>query len=104
MPSFPGVDILIALHKTRGGTEIDLFVSPNSDRSEIVGFDVWRKRIPVKLRSPPEKGEANAELEGLLTERLGNEAKVIRGYTTRMKTVFVRISMDETARRLGGSP
>jgi uncharacterized protein (TIGR00251 family) len=98
------VDISIALHQSRGGTEIDLFVSPNSDRSEIVGFDVWRKRITVKLRSPPEKGEANAELEGLLTERLGNEAKVIRGHTTRMKTVLVQISMDETARRLGGSP
>jgi hypothetical protein len=102
MPSFPGVDITIALHRSKEGTEIDLLVSPNSDRSEIVGLDRWRKRLTVKLRSPPEKGEANAELEKLLTDRLGSEAKVIRGHTARMKTALVQISVDEVAERLGG--
>ncbi len=102
MPSFPGVDISIALHRSKAGTEIDLLVSPNSDRSEIVGLDQWRKRLTVKLRSPPEKGEANAELEKLLTEKLGNEAKVIRGHTARMKTALVRISIEEVVEKLGG--
>ena len=73
MPSFAGVDISIALRRSKEGTEIDLLVSPNSGRSEIVGLDQWRKRLTVKLRSPPEKGEANAELEKLLTEKLGSD-------------------------------
>lgn len=102
MPSFPDVDASIALHRSKEGTEIDLLVSPNSDRSEIVGVDQWRKRLSVKLRSPPEKGEANAELEALLTEILDSEVKVIRGHTARMKTALVQIGLDETARRLGG--
>ena len=101
MPSFPGVDISIALHRSKEGTEIDLLVSPNSGRSEIAGLDIWRKRLTVKLRSPPEKGEANAELEKLFTERLGSETKVIRGHTARMKTALVQISMDEVVQRLG---
>ena len=96
------MDISIALHRSKEGTEIDLLVSPNSGRSEIVGVDIWRKRLTVKLRSPPEKGEANAELEKLLTEKLGSETKVIHGHTTRMKTALVQISMDDVARRLGG--
>ena len=102
MPSFPGVDISIALHRSKEGTEIDLLVSPNSDRSEIIGVDAWRKRLTVKLRSPPEKGEANAELEKLLSGILGSEVKVIRGHTARMKTALVQLSVDEVVWKLGG--
>lgn len=102
MPSFPGVDITIALHRSKEGTEIDLLVSPNSGRSEIVGLDRWRKRLTVKLRSPPTKGEANAELEKLLTDKLGSEVKIIRGHTSRMKTALINISVDEVVGKLGG--
>jgi uncharacterized protein (TIGR00251 family) len=101
MPSFPDVDISIALHRSQEGTEIDLLVSPNSDRSEVVDVNVWRKRLAVKLRSPPEKGEANAELEKLLSGILGSEVKVIRGHTARMKTALVQLSVDEVVRKLG---
>jgi len=102
MPSFPGVDITIALHRSKEGTEIDLLVSPNSGRSEIVGLDRWRKRLTVKLRSPPAKGEANAELEKLLTDKLGSEVKIIRGHTSRTKTALTNISVDEVVGKLGG--
>ena len=101
MPSFPDVDISIALHRSKEGTEIDLLVSPNSDRSEVVGLDEWRKRLIVKLCSPPEKGEANAELEKLLSGILGSEVTVIRGHTARMKTALVQLSVDEVVRKLG---
>ena len=103
MPSFAGVDVSIALHRSKEGTEIDLLVSPNSGRSEIVGLDQWRKRLTVKLRSPPEKGEANAELESLLIEKLGSDVTIIRGHTARMKTALVQMSVDDVFRKLGGS-
>lgn len=103
MSSFPDVDISVALHRSKEGTEIDLLVSPSSDRSELVGLDVWRKRLTIKLRSPPEKGEANAELEKLLSGILGSEVAVIRGHTARMKTALVQLSVDEVVRKLGGS-
>jgi uncharacterized protein len=102
MPSFPGVDITIALHRSKEGTEIDLLVSPNSGRSEIIGLDRWRKRLTVKLRSLPAKGEANAELEKLLTDKLGSEVKIIRGHTSRTKTALTSISVDEVVGKLGG--
>jgi len=49
-----------------GGVEIDVLVSPKSGKSEVEGFDEWRNRLVVKLKAPPEKGEANRELVFLL--------------------------------------
>jgi len=70
------------------GVEIDVSVSPKSGRSEVQGFDEWRNRLVVKLRSPPEKGEANRELVELLASEFGAKVEVIRGHTSRMKTVL----------------
>jgi len=77
-------------------------VSPNSGRSEIQGIDVWRRRLVVKLRSPPEKGEANAELEALLTDFFGAKTQVVKGHTNRMKTVIVAAPDDQVRSRLEG--
>ncbi|HVO77527.1 MAG TPA: DUF167 domain-containing protein [Methanomassiliicoccales archaeon] len=71
-----------------GGVEIDVMVSPKSDRTEVRGFDEWRDRLVVKLRAPPEKGEANCELMDILGEELGAKVDVILGHTQRMKTVM----------------
>jgi len=69
-------------------------VSPNSGRSEVQDVDRWRKRLVVRLRSPPEKGAANEELESLLTEFFGARTTVARGHTNRMKTVIVEAGKD----------
>lgn len=70
------------------GVEIDVSVSPKSGRSEVQGFDGWRNRLIVKLKAPPEKGEANRELVELLGVDLGAKVEVIRGHTSRAKTVL----------------
>ena len=71
-----------------GGVEIDVIVSPNSGRSEVQGFDNWRDRLVVKVRAPPDKGEANCELVGLLGDELGAKVEVVFGHTSRTKTVL----------------
>jgi uncharacterized protein (TIGR00251 family) len=96
------VDAKSPVRRTRKGTEVDLLVSPNSGRSEVQGIDAWRGRLTVKLRSPPEKGEANEELESLLTEFFGAEAQVAKGHTSRMKTVVVSTTEEEVLKRLEG--
>jgi uncharacterized protein (TIGR00251 family) len=71
-----------------GGVEIDVLVSPKSGKSEVEGFDEWRNRLVVKLKAPPEKGEANRELVFLLGAALGARIELVRGHTSRTKTVL----------------
>ncbi len=77
------------VREVRSGVEVDVIVSPNASRSEVEGFDPWRGRLVIRLRAPPEKGEANEELRSLLSSLLGAKVEVLKGHTNRMKTVLV---------------
>ena len=71
------------------GIEVDVLVSPRSGRSGIEGIDGWRKRLIVKVRSPPLDGRANKEAEEVLSAAAGCRSSVISGHTSRQKTVFI---------------
>jgi len=76
--------------RARGtGAEVDVSVSPNSGRSGIEGFDKWRKRIVIKVRSPPLDGKANKEVEEILSEITNSQAVIVKGHTSRQKTVLI---------------
>ncbi len=79
-----------SFRETAAGVEVDVIVSPNAARSEIVGFDEWRGRLVIRLRAPPEKGEANEELRSLLGSDLDVAVEVLKGHTSRMKTLLLR--------------
>ena len=52
-----------AIKQTKDGVVIDFEVTPGAKVTVVPsGYSVWRKRIEVKLRAPPEKGRANEEL------------------------------------------
>lgn len=70
-------------------TEIDVLISPGSDRSGMEGFDEWRKRIIIKIRSPPLDGKANKEVESLVRQITGCRAEIIRGHMGRQKTIII---------------
>lgn len=88
------------VRQTNKGVEVDLAVTPNSGRSEVQGVEGWRRRLVVKLRAPPEKGEANAELEALLTDFFGARARVTKGRTSRKKTVTIDAEREKVLRAL----
>jgi uncharacterized protein (TIGR00251 family) len=46
----------------------------------------------VKLKSFPEKGEANLELLKLLKKHFGREVKIKSGFTSRMKVIEVGVN------------
>jgi len=72
-----------------GGVDVDIIVSPRSSRSGPEGIDGWRKRLIVKVRSPPLEGKANKEVEDIFTKAIGFPSVVTSGHTNRQKTVFV---------------
>lgn len=71
------------------GCEIDVLVSPRSNRNGPEGVDEWRRMIILRVRAPPLDGRANKEVEETLTEITGFKSTVIRGQTSRQKTVRI---------------
>ena len=84
------MDISETVRETADGVEVDVTVSPRSDRSGTEGVDEWRKRLTVKVKSPPLDGRANKEVESLFKDITGCKSTVIRGPTSRQKTVMIK--------------
>jgi uncharacterized protein (TIGR00251 family) len=91
------------LRERSGGVEIDIIVSPRADTSAVRGIDPWRNRLVVKVSSPPEGGKANKELCNVLSDFFKADVEVVKGHTSRLKTVFVRLDKASVAFRLKGS-
>ena len=94
------MDVSDASRPADGGLEIDISVSPRSDRSGTEGIDEWRKRLIVRVKAPPLDGRANKEVEELLRKFTGCRSEVIRGQTSRQKTVLVIGDPDQILKRL----
>ncbi len=80
-----------ALHEASGGVLVDVDVRPDADATRITGYNEWRRTVTVDVAAPPQRGEANRELETLFS-RLGGRgcaARVVRGHASRRKTVLV---------------
>jgi uncharacterized protein (TIGR00251 family) len=69
--------------------ELDVLVSPRSNRSGLDGFDEWRKRVILRVRSPPLDGRANKEVESYFREVTGCKSKVTAGMTSHQKIVTI---------------
>ncbi len=52
-------------------------------------------KVKVRLTSPPEKGEANAELVKELSKTLGVGVRILAGHTSRRKRL--EVDMDEAS-------
>lgn len=84
------MDVSDAARTVDGGLEVDVSVSPRSDRSGTEGVDEWRKRLIVRVKAPPLDGRANKEVEDLFRKATGCKCEIVRGQTSRQKTVLVR--------------
>ena len=83
------MDVSEATRAVDGGLEVDVSVSPRSDRSGAEGVDEWRKRLIVRVKAPPLDGRANKEVEEIFKKVTGCRSEIIRGQTSRQKTVLV---------------
>jgi len=90
----PGIYENVNIHdisrQVPGGVEVDIIVSPNSDRQGTDGMNAWRKRLVVRVRSPPLDGKANKEVLEYIENVTGCRSEMIRGHTDRQKTVMIR--------------
>ncbi|HMK46845.1 MAG TPA: DUF167 domain-containing protein [Methanocella sp.] len=96
-----------AIRSTRDGVVIDFEVTPGAKVTVVPNsYSVWRKRIEVKLRSPPEKGRANEELIETLSEIFSvprSHIEITSGATNSRKSIRVHgIKMDTVIEVLRG--
>ncbi|WP_424357817.1 DUF167 domain-containing protein [Methanocella sp. MCL-LM] len=96
-----------AIKVTKDGVVIDFEVTPGA-KSTVVpsGYSVWRKRIEVKLRAPPERGRANEELIEALSGIFNvpsSSIEITSGATNSRKSIKVYgISSDTVITALRG--
>lgn len=88
------------------GDEIlfDVHLVPRASRADLAGWDE-AGRLRARVTSPPVDGAANDALRDLLAEKLGvpgRDVRLVRGETSRDKSIAVRgISLDHFIRILG---
>lgn len=90
-----------ALREASGGVLIDVDVRPGATATRITGYNEWRRSVTVDVAAPPERGAANRALEAFLARLAGPgaRAEVVRGATSRRKTVLVRGPPIDSVRR-----
>ena len=83
-----------------GGVEVHIMVSPNSDRKGADGTNEWRKRLIIRVCSPPLDGKANREAEEFMKELTGCRSEIIKGHANRQKTIMIYGNAEEILRSL----
>ena len=63
--------------------EVDVLVSPRSNRSGPEGYDEWRKRLILRVKAPPLDGRANKEVEETFRQITGFKCEVTSGQLNR---------------------
>jgi len=84
--------------------KIDVRITANAGRNEIVGWQGGR--LKIKVKAPAVEGKANEELLRFLAERLQvrrREIGIERGETAKSKVIWVEgIDEAQLGERLGG--
>ncbi|KYK21669.1 hypothetical protein AYK21_00370 [Thermoplasmatales archaeon SG8-52-2] len=93
------------LKKHGSGITINLFVTPNSDKSKFpAGFNKWRNRIEINVCSKAKDNHANMEVIRVIADFFNKQVKdvyVLTGKKSREKTVLIEdISEKTVSRRL----
>lgn len=84
---------------------LDLYVEPGASVRTLGPYDPWRQRIKARVTAPASEGRANQELALLLADTFGvppKAVRMVRGATTRRKTVLVQgLTVDAAVAVLG---
>lgn len=84
------------IRETDNGILVDIEVSTRSYRFEISGYNQWRERVEIKIKSPPLKGKANKEIVNQFSKLTSRNVKIVSGHKSRFKTLkIMKMSKNE---------
>jgi uncharacterized protein (TIGR00251 family) len=78
-----------AITETGNGILVDIEVSPKSKKFEIIGYNKWREKIEIRIKSVPQKGKANKEIVNEFSDLTGSQVEIISGFKSHHKTLKV---------------
>ena len=87
------------LKRTPNGCQLSVCVQPGASRSEVAGLH--GAELKVRVKAPPVDGKANEALLACLAKLFRvkrSQCELLRGETSRSKTVFVRDLNEALAR------
>jgi len=68
-------------------TGFKVFVRPNSQSNDIIGFDKEKNAYIVKIKAKPENNKANTELIKFLSKVLGRKIGIKSGFKSKVKII-----------------
>ncbi|MGF7119000.1 DUF167 family protein [Methanobacterium oryzae] len=78
-----------AIKEVQDGILVDIEVSPKSKIFKITGYNEWRERIEIRLKSPPLKGKANKEIVNEFSKLTKSDVEIISGLKSHHKTLKI---------------
>lgn len=78
-----------AIIEISDGILVDIEVSPKSKKFEISGYNEWRKKIEIRIKSVPQKGKANKEIVNEFSNITGTPVEIISGLKSHHKTLKI---------------
>ena len=81
--------LMNAVTEAKDGILVDIDVSPKSKTFEIVGYNEWREKIEIRVKSVPQKGKANKEIINEFSRLTGSKVEIISGLKSHHKTLKV---------------
>ncbi len=78
-----------AITETDDGILVDIEVSPKSKKFEVIGYNQWREKIEIRIKSVPQKGKANKEIVNKFSDITGSQVEIISGLKSQHKTIKV---------------
>lgn len=85
-------DISGCLTEGKGGTYMDIEVSPGSSETSLTGYNQWRDTLELSVKERAQGGEANTALISFLSKILKVNKKsitIVKGKTSRRKRIFI---------------
>lgn len=68
---------------------LKIIVKPNSQSSEVIGFDSEKQALKVSISAPADKNKANIELIKFLSKSLKRKVRIKSGLKSKEKIVCV---------------
>ncbi len=66
---------------------ITLGIKPNAPKTEI--YRDFGGELMMKVKSPPTKGKANKEIEKFIKDKIGYQARIVKGKKSRTKMIEI---------------
>jgi uncharacterized protein (TIGR00251 family) len=83
-------------------TVLKVYVQPGASHSGLVGLYGDPPRIKIKVKAPPQDGEANLEIMQFLAnffEISKSKVEIIRGLTSRRKDLLIDLPVEKVGTR-----